>query len=365
MALKQRSIKLQTLLKFSIFSLLLLVFSSASTLSIAAALVDLSGGQTGRFEYKSITPPNRWEYARLNLQNTKQVTIFADLLMPKNIGTNKVPAVVLSHGSGGVESNMHDVWAKELTAAGFAVLIPDGYKPRGVSETNSNQDAVPYPAHVADTMNSLMMLATHPQIDKSNIFNIGFSRGGSAAFDTAWPTWQRPVDTGGVKFAGHIAWYPGNCNLRYRTDDVEQATAPIFILLADKDFEEAQDVAVCRRWYDELAAKGNKITYKEYKGARHGFDGLNFNYRVNPRTSSGRKCDMEIFMTTTLGGGVGKNGFDFKQKKEINSFLDFNDSAKACLENGTVPGSRGGGNAKEVQAGSVRDVLNFLQGLKQ
>lgn len=364
MAFKQRSIKLKTLLKSSIFSLLLLAFSSTATIANAAVLADLSGGQTGRIEFKSITSSNRWEYARLNLQNTKQATIFADLLMPKNMGENKVPAVVLSHDSGGVESNMYDVWAKELSAAGYAVLIPDSYKPRGVSETNSNQDAVPYPAHVANTLNSLMMLATHPQIDKNKIYNMGFSRGGSTVFDSAWPIWQRPVDTKGAKFAGHIAWYPGNCNLRYRTDDVEQATAPIFVLLADKEFEEAQDVSVCRRWYDELAAKGNKITYKEYKGARHGFDGLNFTYRVNPRTSSGRKCDMEIYMTTAQGSGVGRNGFDFKLKKEIKSFQDFNDSAKACLENGTVAGSRGGGNAKEVQAESVRDVLTFLQGLK-
>jgi dienelactone hydrolase len=364
MASQQRSIKLNTAFKSSFISLLLIAVSATTTLANAVTLTDLSGGQTGRIEFKSITSPNRWEYARLNLQNTKQATIFADLLMPKNMGANKVPAVVLSHGSGGVESNMQDVWVKELNAAGYAVFIPDSYKPRGVSETNSNQEAVPYPAHVADTLNALMMLATHPQIDKSKIYNMGFSRGGSTVFDTAWPMWQRPVNTGEVKFAGHIAWYPGNCNLRYRTDDVEQATAPIFVLLADKEFEEAQDVSVCRRWYDELAAKGNKITYKEYKGARHGFDGLNFTYRVNPRTSSGRKCDMEIYMTTAQGSGVGKNGFDFKLKKEIKSFQDFNDSAKACLENGTVPGSRGGGNAKEVQAESVKDVLAFLQSLK-
>lgn len=69
-------------------------------------------------------------------------------------------------------------------------------------------------------------------------------------------------------------------------------------------------------------------------------------------------------MTTTQGCGVGKNGFDFSQKKEIKSFQDFNDSAKACPENGTVPGSRGGGNAKEVQAESVKDGLAFLQSLK-
>jgi dipeptidyl aminopeptidase/acylaminoacyl peptidase len=183
-----------------------------ANLATAAPVSDLSGGQTGRIEFNSITSPNRYEYARLNLQNTKQVTVFADLLMPKNIN-GKVPAVVLSHGSGGVESGMYDVWAKELNAAGYAVFIPDSYKPRGVSETNSNQDAVPYTAHIADTLNALRLLATHPQIDSARIFNMGFSRGGSTAFDTAWPTWQRPVDTNGVKFAlPHRRCGQSNCS---------------------------------------------------------------------------------------------------------------------------------------------------------
>jgi dienelactone hydrolase len=192
---------------------------------------------------------------------------------------------------------------------------------------------------------------------------MGFSLGGETAFDTAWPTWQRPVDTNGAKFAAHVVWYPGNCNIRYRTDDAEKATAPIFVLLADRELEESADVAVCRRYYDDLAAKGNKITYKEYKGARHGFDGLNFSYRVNPRTSSARKCDMEIYMTTQQGSGVGKNGFDFKQQKPIKTYQDLTDSANACAERGTVPGSRGGGNAREVQAEGVKDAISFLKGL--
>ena len=328
----------------------------------AKPLPDLRGGETGRIAFNSITPPNRHEFARLNLQSTPSVVVEGDLLMPKNSSAGtQVPAVVLSHGSGGVESNMFDVWAKELNAAGYAVMITDSYKPRGVSETNSDQSRVPYPAHVADTLNALRMLATHPQIDANKIFNIGFSRGGSAAFDTAWPTWQRPVNTNGAKFAGHVVYYPGNCNTRFRTDDREQQTAPIYVLLADRNNEEAQDVAVCERWYDEMNAKGANIQYKEYKGARHGFDGLNFNYHVNPVTSSGKECDLEIYMTTVRGGGLGKNGYDFKAKKQMKSFDDFTQAMK-CLT--MTPGSRGGGNAREVQAEAVADTLNFLNGLK-
>jgi dienelactone hydrolase len=83
------------------------------------------------------------------------------------------------------------------------------------------------------------------------------------------------------------------------------------VLLADHRLEESQDVLVCRRYYDELTEKGILINYKEYKDARHGFDGSNFTYRVNRRTSSAKRCDMKVFMTTKRGSGVGNNGYDF------------------------------------------------------
>lgn len=343
--------------------LLALAAAVLPVLSPAAPLKDLSAAQTGRFEYESITPPNRHLYARQLLTGTTVATIPAELLMPKGISNDtKVPAVVLSHGSGGVESNLYDVWAKELNSAGYAVLIADSYKPRGVVETNSNQELVPYPAHVADTMNALRMLVTHPQIDANHIYNIGFSRGGSTAFDTAWPTWSDPVNTSTVKFAGHVVFYPGNCNIRYRTDDREKATAPILVLLADRETEEAQDVAVCRRWYDELIAKGNNIRYKEFKGARHAFDTLNFAYRVNPRTTSGKNCDMELYMTMKAGSGLGKNVYDFKKKRPMTTGAEFGLAVNECLA--MVPGSRGGGEAKAIQAEAVRDTLEFLKGFQ-
>ncbi|MCO4087629.1 MAG: hypothetical protein HEQ17_01250 [Limnohabitans sp.] len=45
----------------------------------------------------------------------------------------------------------------------------------------------------------------------------------------------------------------------------------------------------------------------------------------------------------------------------IKTFQDLTDSVNACADRGTVPGSRGGGNAREVQAESVKDAINFLK----
>jgi dienelactone hydrolase len=350
---------------FTYRNLAALLFSACAMTAQAQPADSLSDGRVGRIEFASITTPNPLEYARLNLTNTRAATVSGELIMPRNYQSlGRVPAVVLTHGSGGVESNMYDVWAKELNATGYAVFIIDSFKPRGVEETNSNQSLLSVQSQIADTLNALRILATHPLIDATKIYNMGFSRGGNVAFDTAWPMWQRPVNTNGTRFAGHVVWYPGNCNVRHRTDDREKITAPMFVLLADREYEEGQSVEVCRRWYDEMTAKGNDIRYKEYKGARHGFDGLNFTYRVNPRTSSGRNCDMEVYVTPERDGTPGRNGFDFKQNKALKTFEDFRSSVTACAESGNVAGSRGGGNARAIQAEAVRDALEFLRSIK-
>jgi dienelactone hydrolase len=138
----------------------------------AAPLEDLKGGQTGRIEFNSSTPPDRWQFVRKNLDNTKTITVFGDLLVPRNT-SGKVPAVLISHDSGGVTAKLYDVWAKELNSAGVAVFIIDSFKPRGIDSTTNNQGQLDSSANVADALYGLKILATHPQIDAKRIFHMG------------------------------------------------------------------------------------------------------------------------------------------------------------------------------------------------
>lgn len=321
----------------------------------AAPVNDLSAGQTGRIEYESMNPPNRWEYARLNMQNTTQAVVWGDLLMPKNI-SGKVPALVLSHGSSGISPAAYDVWARDMNAAGVAIFIIDSFKPRGVDQTATDQSKVTFPAQTADALNALKLLATHPQIDSTRIYNIGMSRGGGVAFDTAWPTWQRPVNTNGAKFAGHIALYPSGCDVRFRTDDREKATAPIFMALASIDGEDWQSGSNCVKYVEDLAKKGNAIKFKEYKGTYHGFD-TNNRYVNHPAVVSSKACDMEVYMTTVIGGGLGNNGYDFKANKALTNHTEFLQAQKQSC--GALVRARTGGDSS-AQKEVVADVLNFM-----
>ena len=330
-----------------------LFFSATSS----ASLTDLSGGQTGRIEFQSITPLSLWTYARKNLTDTKTVTVWGDLLMPKNIAAgSKVPALVLSHGSSGVSPYAYEVWAAKMNEAGVAVFVIDTFKPRGISESAQDQGVLSPAANLADAMNGLKLLATHPQIDAKRIFNIGFSRGGGTAFYSAWPMYQAPVDTGGARFAGHIPVYPSMCNIRYRADaNGAKATAPIFIAAADRTTEDWQDSAVCERYAKELAAAGQPVTYKEYPGTYHGWDGRSkFFYYNNAQTA--KPCDIELQMTDKAGGGLGRDGRDLKTNKLLVSYDDWNAAIKGCMVNMRA---RLGGDQRQSDE-LVKDVLKFM-----
>jgi dienelactone hydrolase len=334
--------------------LLLVVALSANlaTAAHAAPLVELSGGQTGRIEFNSITPQSIWSYARKNTTDTKSVTVWGDLLMPKNT-SGKVPAVIYSHGSTGATAAAFDVWAKELNNAGVALFVVDSYKPRGISETQTNQDQLSPGGQIADALNALKLLATHPKIDATRIFNMGFSRGGSIAYYTAWPMYQRPVETAGVRFAAHLAIYPGLCEIRYRADTSDKATAPIFMALGTKD--DIINESTCKNYMAEVAANGNNVTVKSYQGAYHGWDTLNrFGYLQN--SHGAYNCNMELQMTDKLGGGVGMNAKDIKNSKALSSYDDWNAAVKGCMQH--KPMSYGGDDKQ--RAALVKDVLDFM-----
>jgi dienelactone hydrolase len=239
-------------------------------------------------------------------------------------------------------------------AAGVAVFIVDSYKPRGISETQTDQGQLSPGGQIADALNAVKLIATHPKIDATRIFNMGFSRGGSIAYYTAWPMYQRPVDTAGAKFAGHIAVYPGVCEIRYRADASDKATAPIFMALGTKD--DIINESTCKQYMAEVAANGNKVTVKSYQGAYHGWDTLNrFGYLQN--SHGAYDCNMELQMTDRPGGGVGMNAKDIKNGKSLTSYEDWNAAVKGCMQH--KPMSYGGDDKQ--RAALVADVLGFIQ----
>lgn len=241
-------------------------------LAYAQPAADLSMGPSGRIEFTSSTPDHRWALIRGRLG--PEVTVFGDLLMPKSAASGNVPAVVFSHGSEGVSRLYFDVWAKALNNAGYAVFVVDSFKPRGEDRVTGPIKQLTWNtvANTTDALNALKLLATHPQIDSNRIFHMGWSRGGQALLDAAWPTYQQHVLPVNVKWAGGVAVYPG-CNMRYRVDHHSKLPAPILMVLGEKD--DMTPAKPCMELADEYAAAGHPVSYKVYAGATHVFDRLN------------------------------------------------------------------------------------------
>lgn len=210
-------------------------------LSVVAGPVDvLAPGQSGRVEFVSSTPASRWSLARTapSPQGAPEnpLIVWGDLLLPQARPAGaQLPAVVVSHGSEGVSSLYHDVWAKAFLAAGYAVFIVDSQKPRNVTANlGDKQLSWNTTGNISDGLHALKLLATHPDIDSRRIFHIGFSRGAAASFASAWPIYHPGVLPAGLRYAGNIAVYPG-CNLRYHEHLTAPNVSPILLLLGEKD----------------------------------------------------------------------------------------------------------------------------------
>lgn len=356
MANQQRSIKLKAILKSSFISLLLIAVSVTAIHADADTLTDLSGGQTGRIEYTSITPPNRWEYLREFKQNTKDVVVYGDLLMPKTAADTKVPAVVLSHGSGGVNPALFDVWAKELTSAGYAVFIIDHFKPRGIDSTAANQTQIDISAGIADVYNALKLLSTHPKIDARRIALSGFSRGGHVTYEAYFDAARKPIINNDLKFAAYIPVYQGGCAVRIRSDRGNTNNVPMLALFGGKD-DAVGDPQNCIDMFKDVNANANaNITWKVYGSAYHGFDGFS-PYRYDRNAQTDRNCTLEVdVLSVPKGLGLARN---FKTGAVINGWDEWNAARKECKTTGhSVSGD------SSVRAEAVKDVLVFLQGMK-
>ena len=317
----------------------------------AAPLSDLSAGQTGRIEFQSMTPPDRWQFVRRNIDNTKAAAVYGDLLMPRRLN-GKVPAVVISHDSGGVNAKLFDVWAKALNEAGIAVFIVDSFKPRGIDSTTNNQAQVDVSANTADALFALKLLSTHPQIESKRIFHMGGSRGGTSVFETYWDMVRKAVISDDLKFAGNIPLYQGNCNTRFRFDRGNTNKAPMLALMGGAD--DGTPAEACVAYYTELNQAGANIKWKIFPGAFHNFDGS------TPQTYlalgvTAKNCNIEVFLTDVKGGGFGE-ARDYKTGVPINGFGEWNKAFAACNTRGFTVAANS--SAKEQ---AVKEVIEFVR----
>ena len=218
----------------------------------------------------------------------KPVTLAGQLRIPRP-GADRLPAVVLLHGSGGVGQNVLD-WESELNAMGFATFVLDAFTGRGLVSTSSDQALLGRLAMTYDAYRALEVLEKHPRVDPRRIALMGFSRGGQAALYASAKRFQRMHGPASKQeFAAYVPFYAW-CGTRF-IEDEDLSRNPIRMFHGTAD--NYVPVAPCRDYVQRLKASGVDVALTEYPGAHHVFDGRLFKApTVAAKSQSTRNCQL-------------------------------------------------------------------------
>lgn len=293
--------KLQKINYLKIFATLTLAVGWVGMLATVRAqdLVNnfAAGQPNGVYSFASWTPKTLGDLLKGNPQ-AERVNVTGHLFLPP--GSEKVPAVLLMHGSGGIYSAMLGYWPEQFNAAGYAVFSVDSFGPRGVKSTAEDQSLVPFAADVADAFAALKLLASHPRIDAGRIAIMGFSRGGI----TTWRTGVERVIAaqrlpGGLRFAAHVPMYSGGCVGEYRlvTRPGVFTKAPMLWIHGDND--DYTPIGPCQDYADRIGKAGTPVEFVVIPGARHKFDDDDTRrIKVNGAQITSEGCPVEIDIAT-------------------------------------------------------------------
>ncbi|MFG6485712.1 dienelactone hydrolase family protein [Roseateles sp. BYS78W] len=200
-------------------------------------------------------------------------------------GRRKLPAVLILHGSAGVDAR-GDFYEAALNAAGIATLQIDMWQARGYTAPGQRPAApiLTYP----DAFSALAFLAQQPGIDGARIGVLGFSWGGLVSLGAAERLYAGQFG-GGLTFKAHVAHYPvcyawNNTALlaavhstpaAYGVQWINLTGAPVLIEVGTKD-DYDNSSAPCEALAQSANAGngGSVVSVNAYPGATHGWDRL-------------------------------------------------------------------------------------------
>lgn len=269
--------------------------------------------------------------------NGQAVMLAGELrLPPAPPGAGKVPAVILVHGSGGINAS-HAAWAAELNAIGVAAFILDSFAGRGIVSTVDDQSQLGSLAMMVDAYRALAVLAKHRRIDASRIGVMGFSKGAMGAVYSGANRFKSIFGPADASFAAHIGLYTP-CDVAYR--DLEKTTgAPIRLFHGAAD--DYVSIEPCRRFVARMKAAGLDVALTEFPDAYHAYDSF---FRPTPiqlpQAQTIRACTLT----------EGDNGVVINTKTA--QPLTWSDP---CIERGTTIAYN-----KAAHEGTIRGVKEFL-----
>jgi dienelactone hydrolase len=215
-------------------------------------------------------------FASLDADLTGGAPTRLDAALFRPAGPGPFPAVVALHGASGLSGkdglygNYLD-WGARLRDAGFVVLFPDSFRPRGLDHgvaTLKRDPAPPGRERIRDAYGALRYLQSLPWVRPDRIGLLGWSHGGSTVLAA--------VDAGlGLRpsapernFQVAVAFYPGTWRQLKQPSWRPAVPLSIFIGMKD-DWTPAEG---CAKLAERAHAQGEALELVTYPGAWHGFD---------------------------------------------------------------------------------------------
>jgi dienelactone hydrolase len=179
--------------------------------------------------------------------------------------TGKIPAMLLVHGSGGLNLKAKEIYTSAFAAKGIATIFIDSFTPRGVKTTTEDQSSVDPIDMGKDALAALAYVADNvKEIDAANVGVMGFSKGGLVAFNLSLTVFnQNPKP---LRFVRFIAMYPP-CNGRRLAP---KTIGPLTIISGEDDTYNSP--RYCEEMALILQQGGSPVTFRKIPGAQHAWD---------------------------------------------------------------------------------------------
>jgi dienelactone hydrolase len=196
-------------------------------------------------------------------------------------GAGPFPAVVLLHGCSGAYTASDQLrasyrdWGELLSAAGFAVLVPDSFGSRGLGSQCrvSKRKVRASRERIGDAVAARRWLQSQAWVMGDRVALLGFSNG---AVTTLWAVRPHAAPHDGKPdFRAAIAFYPG---CRRLGNTAWSTRIPTLILAGAKDdWTLAKD---CEKMVAGARGRSARVEIHVYPGAYHSFDRLNMPLRL-------------------------------------------------------------------------------------
>ena len=215
---------------------------------------------------------------------------------------HKAPAVVLLHGSGGIDENREPTYARELAAMGIGAVVVDVFGARRDIATSFVDRVIEITETMAlaDAYATLAWLKARPEIDGSRVAVWGFSYGAMASVIAAnagiADRLAALYGLGDTRFAAHVAFY-GPCITSF--EDPRTTGAPVLMAWGGRDA--LIDATRCEATAAAMRQGGSRVQTVSYPTGVHQWDGS----RPGPRPI-GRllnDCDFRVEPDLTVRDG--------------------------------------------------------------